>query len=258
MVDSYNTSCKHSIKNFQVNEYSLCVSCGAIVSENVFSVKPNRYFYPLEFSPSLTLQKMKNEMVTFSPELLEYFSESAYQSKRKTIIRYYKAFISRLKFKEKTYYLALNLLDSLYSLNNEMLAEKKFEWIAIGCLVIAVKYSELDPTIPDLSYFQTVFGENNHFNIEEVKLFEINCLKKLGYKLNFINPYQFLTLFISHGIVFSNEYTSSVDYKNALTVYSTVYELMDYTLHSKYFYNFRSKLSYLLSFTHCLFLYFVS
>ena len=104
------------------------------------------------------------------------------------------------QFRSQTFYLACFYFDFILRANKEI----KIENAAIGSLLLASKYDELDSNIPDLFQFQSV-GNNIFMTIEDIRISEVSCLTFLNYKLNYFTAYHFINHFFSNGIVFADD-----------------------------------------------------
>ena len=97
-------------------------------------------------------------------------------------------------------------LDNINSLNNYVL-------LSLACLVIASKFNEKDPHVPDLNSFIRVYNQYSKFyfvfSISELMKAEVNILKILEYKLNYYSLYQFITFFFTNGILFEKNMRDS-------------------------------------------------
>ena len=97
-------------------------------------------------------------------------------------------------------------MDNAYKLNNYVL-------LSLACLVIASKFNEKDPHVPDLNSFIRVYNKNSKFyyilSINELMKAEVNVLKILKYKLNYYSLYQFVIFFFANGILFEKNFQDS-------------------------------------------------
>jgi hypothetical protein len=97
--------------------------------------------YENDISPFEIYENIKNEInknTNKSNNDLTTVNDKDYLSKRKTIIKFYKSFIRRLKYQDKTFYLAVFLMDLIIRTKNEFY-EIKIESIGLGCLISAGK-----------------------------------------------------------------------------------------------------------------------
>jgi hypothetical protein len=74
-----------------------------------------------------------------------------YQRDRSHMINIINAINNKLKFKQQTIYLVINYLDIIFNMGVSYEAEK--ELYAVCCLMIAAKFEENDPDIPNVNYF---------------------------------------------------------------------------------------------------------
>ena len=97
-------------------------------------------------------------------------------------------------------------IDNNYTLNNYVL-------LSLACLVIASKFNEKDPHVPDLNSFLRLYNQYTKFyfifSLNELMRAEVNVLKILKYKLNYYSLYQFITFFFSNGILFEKNMKDS-------------------------------------------------
>jgi hypothetical protein len=91
----------------------------------------------------------------------------------------------------------------------------------------------LDVSIPDLTYFQQVF-ESSFFRIDEIRRYEIYCLKNLQYKLNFVTSFDIIKHFLTNGIIFDEDFRSEdkKEFKHFSRIYEFLYEILDFTIQS--------------------------
>ena len=91
-------------------------------------------------------------------------------------------------------------IDHNYMLNNYVL-------LSLACLVIASKFNEKDPHVPDLNSFLRLYNQYTKFyfifSLNELMRAEVNVLQILKYKLNYYSLYQFITFFFSNGVLFA-------------------------------------------------------
>ena len=89
--------------------------------------------------------------------------------------------------------------NTIYKINNYVL-------LSLACLVIASKYNEKDPHVPDLNGFLRVYNRCSKFyfifSISDLMKAEVIVLKALKYKLNYSSLYQYVIFFFSNGILF--------------------------------------------------------
>jgi hypothetical protein len=257
MTESYYFNCKH--EQYQSEDY--CHKCGGIFisMKNIYALKPNKYKLCIEISPKEIFEQMKLNSNLQNHNIIPFEKtnnisdntpnkkSTSYSNKRKLILKRIKNMINKFKFKDRTFHLTIYLMD--YIIYRCITAEDKgiiSDHIAIGCLALSsknniynylVKFNEMDPTIPDLSFFQIMF-ENIYYKMAEIKSFELFCLRKLNSKLDYITPLNFIQIFISNGILFSEDIKIAKENKNCFEInnFSRIYvfvnEIIDFTMES--------------------------
>lgn len=76
--------------------------------------------------------------------------------------------------------------------------------------IILAKFNET--IVPVLNGLET------NYNLEELRQYETTCLKLLEYRLQYYTAYDCLMLFLSNGIIYSNE--TEIDFINLQEVYN--------------------------------------
>ena len=96
--------------------------------------------------------------------------------------------------------------DNFYKINHYVL-------LSLACLVIASKFNEKDPHVPDLNSFLRIYTKFSKFyfvfTLNELMKAEVNVLKILKYKLNYFSLYQFIIFFFANGILFEKNIRDS-------------------------------------------------
>ncbi len=113
----------------------------------------------------------------------------------------------KLDFNSQTFFLSLLFMDKIFSLENLKIEnENDYYLYSLCCLIIASKFNENDPHIPDLNSYIKIFNEVSkiqfNFSRDEIRNGEVIILRLLKYKLNYYSIYHFLVFFFVHGIVF--------------------------------------------------------
>ena len=98
-------------------------------------------------------------------------------------------------------------MDKIFSLENLTIEnENDYYLYSLCCLIIASKFNENDPHIPDLNSYNKIFNEVSkfqyNFSRDEIRNGEVIILNLLKYKLNYYSIYHFLVFFFVHGIIF--------------------------------------------------------
>ena len=153
-----------------------------------------------------------------------------YFEKRKEIKTLIKNMNTCLDNNSSTFFLALFYMDLIfenYSLENIMIDSRNeliissnnfykinhYVLLSLACLVIASKFNEKDPHVPDLNSFLRIYNKYSKFyfifSLNELMKAEVNVLKILKYKLNYFSLYQFITFFFANGILFEKNIRDS-------------------------------------------------
>ena len=226
-----NSNCFHKLIN---KEY--CQTCGAIFYQNEFLSKHIKYNYPCELSPITLCQEMisSNSLIPLNTYNSSKNKTKIYFEKRKEIKTLLKNMNTSLDNNSSTYFLALlysDLIFQNYSLEEIFLTNntisrynlssssqkifpvKQCLLIAVCCLIVASKFNEKDPHVPDLNSFIRIYNQNSKFyfifSLDELRDTEVKILKLLKYKLNFYSLYQFITFFFANGILFQKNLSQS-------------------------------------------------
>ena len=98
-------------------------------------------------------------------------------------------------------------MDKIFSLENLQIEnENDYYLYSLCCLIIASKFNENDPHIPDLNFYIKIYNEITKFQFnftrDEIRNGEVIILTLLKYKLNFYSIYHFIVFFFVHGIIF--------------------------------------------------------
>ena len=140
---------------------------------------------------------------------------SYYFSKRRKLITIIKDIHNYLNFNKDTFYSAVYYMDIV---SNKLIEESfenfetyDFKNLAISCLILSSKFTDNDPNIPNVKLY--LYDKNNKNNqnilkekIDNLKEFEIKCLNKLSYKLNYSNVFSFLKMFYCYGFIFKIDF----------------------------------------------------
>lgn len=235
MEDTSYILCQH--KTYMGENF--CHKCGGIFIPNINqAIKPRRYNTKIEMPVYSTNKQMMNDYELTQKLIQKTATSNEYIYNRKEVIKQFRFLIERLKFHEETFHSALFMTDLIMTKNPEL----PYEHVAIGCLSLAVKFIEIDTTIPDLSYLQIIF-RSKKYSIRQIKNFELRFIRLLNYNVNYVTPYKFLRLLLTEGIVFPTDFqqdkedlnnTKDVnDLKKILCVYNYAEEILKRTIESK-------------------------
>jgi hypothetical protein len=100
---------------------------------------------------------MRENTVDFTSKDAKPQSTSVYIQRRKYLIEIIRLLNETLKFRSQTIYQAIYYMDIIHFKSHTIIPS--FELIAICCLIIAAKFSENDPDIPDPQIPDNIFKE---------------------------------------------------------------------------------------------------
>ena len=124
---------------------------------------------------------------------------------RSTLIDLIKKVSKALGFKSQTFFLSIYYLDIIIIETTEVLVFNNYTSLALACLVVASKYCENDPNVPQLPYFIRVYnhivGNKDPIPISELIYNEVKICKILNYKLQYYTIYDYNSFFFGHGIL---------------------------------------------------------
>ena len=149
-----------------------------------------------------------------------------YFEKRKEIKTLIKNMNTCLDNNSSTFFLALFYMDLIFEnypiedimvdftiLSENLYKIKYYVLLSLACFVIASKFNEKDPHVPDLNSFLRIYNKYSKFyflfSLKELMVAEVNVLKILNYKLNYFSLYQFITFFFANGILFEKNIRNS-------------------------------------------------
>ena len=191
-----------------------CEKCSVIYSNEIKCLKHQKYNYKIELSPSEIGKRMyENTIDNYKNNNFEKI-DKVYINSRKNLISLIHKISTRMNFKSQTYFLAIYLLDIIFSNEEsiELINNKKvnYDKLSLSCLLISSKYCENDPIIPDLTSYIKAFDISNfyiqHITIDELLEYEVLSLQLLKYKLNYYTIYDFISFFFCHGIIVQEQF----------------------------------------------------
>ena len=147
-----------------------------------------------------------------------------YKENRKTIIRTINMINTSLENSSQTFFLALYYMDLIfinpnfeetfksYFENNENdlkieINKKDLYMICLACLIIATKYNENDPHVPNIISFINLLSYYSRdmykYQLDDIRKAEVFVLKAIEYKLNYFSIYHYFSFFFTHGFLFN-------------------------------------------------------
>ena len=179
-----------------------------------------------------------------------------YFKSRKEIKNLLKLINASLENNSQTFYLALYYMDLVFTNKNFIESYNKFYFsenqdnpsnreylmFSLACLIIASKYNENDPHIPNIISFTNLCSFHSkslyNFKVEELFVAEIFILKLLEYKLNYYTLYHYVVFFFAHGLFFldnKKKYDQKVIKKILENIYIHSREILDIFLDDEKF-----------------------
>ncbi len=132
-----------------------------------------------------------------------------YKERRGYLLYLIRNINSKLDFNSQTFFLALYFMDKIFSLEKFTIEnENDYILYSLCCLIIASKFNENDPHIPDINSYIKVCSNMTKYqcilNLEDIRKGEVYILNLLQFKLNFYSIYHFIVFFFTHGIILEN------------------------------------------------------
>ena len=164
--------------------------------------------YKSEIPPKIIFEEMKDCFYDFYKKNKKMNSNiliKDYLQIRNSLINMLKKISDKLGFKSQTYFLSIYYMDIIITENNEIIIFHNYTSLALACLVIASKYCENDPNVPELPYFIRIYNsivENKHsIAISDLIYNEVKICKILKYKLHYYTIYDYNSFLFGHGIL---------------------------------------------------------
>jgi len=164
--------------------------------------------YKSEIPPKIIFEEMKNCFYDFFKKNRKMNSNiliKDYFQIRNSLINMLKKVSDKLGFKSQTYFLSIYYMDIIITENNEIIIFHNYTSLALACLVIASKYCENDPNVPELPFFIRIYNsivENKHsIAISDLIYNEVKICKILKYRLHYYTIYDYNSFLFGHGIL---------------------------------------------------------
>ena len=207
---------------------SYCSICSILSYDNI----------PLLSIPSMTTKNLSLNPFEFKfkPYIFKINNQNSYQIKylqyRKNAINFLKIQSNFFSFPKIIFYKALYNLDFIY-LNNNLPVEM-IEKNSLICLYLTLKFNErcINNNLFDFTNFKS-----NILKIEFFKQSEILCLKCLDYDLGKYSTFDYINLFFSLGVIYSNKIKGNIDINK---LYYTCLNYLDYVIEDNNSLNFSS------------------
>ena len=195
-------------------------------------------------------------MINNNPKLEEQDFEInlLYIKNRKIVLHIIQMINIALDNTSQTFFLALYYMDLIFSSKNSILIFKLFYeerdddlktkisikdllMISLTCLIIASKYNENDPHVPNIISFIKLCSQYSYnkynFQMNEISKLEVVLIQFLKYKLNYYTIYHYFCFFFAHGFLFQkffkDETTKDKSNKNKILekIYIQSREIID-------------------------------
>ena len=143
-------------------------------------------------------------------------------SRKKIFRRIREYFISNL-IEYKIYFKTILLFDIISIENERIKLLNNFEEIALGALMLSIKFNYDENKMFSMKKFLKFYGEQN-YTLNDIIEIERKTLKIVHYFLNYTTPMCFLEFFILNGIIYNVDNLSQNDYHKIYTKTENVLE----------------------------------
>jgi len=179
--------------------------------QKVFSVKYKNFNYEPEIPPIENFNNMEKAIgyKTYYKRVKSNMSDF-YKKARVTCVKFIKKLVEEYRFSSRTFVAAVFYLDLIY-LNYDYyttLKEFKSEMMAVGCFLVAVKFVEIKPEVPNYRKIKMFTFKEVSYEMNEIRKYEDYVLKFLSFKLNFYTTFTIIEYLLSNGVIMSNEFHS--------------------------------------------------
>ena len=156
----------------------------------------------IELPPNEIFSLMKTNIYNYHRDKNNI--DKTYIIQRKSLIDLISKISTRMNFKSRTFYQAVNYLDIIFSEQKNI--NYNYNLLAAACLITSSKFCENVPLKPTFNRFIDIVNEeinNNESKVtkDDLFLYEIIICKILNYKLNYFTIYDFDFFFIGNGIL---------------------------------------------------------
>ena len=203
--------------------HSFCQKCGSIliksVNDNIYyTIKPIKKQKEIELDPVTIIKSMKKKTEENFPYIYNSYNNSLFlhnqknEEKLNIYLKHRKKLILKLQklfqifdFCDMTFFQCLFYLDT-YLRNDiyENMSEKMLLYNLVGYFLCSVKLGEKDICEPTLESFFNL-SKGIYLSPTKIAHYEELCLKRINYNIFIYSSYDWITQFISNGILFSNE-----------------------------------------------------
>ena len=205
-------------------EYSFCEKCGCILLKGQggiinYTLKAKQKRLPLDISPIDIIRHMKIKTEEDYPFINEEYNINKDDKNKERILRAINVYLKHRKmillklqklmktfdYCDMIFYQCLFYLDTYLSRDiTETTTEKKILYYLIGYFLCSVKFKEIDIYEPSLDSFYDL-SKGIYLSTDKIAYYEVLCLKTIQYNVFSYSAYDWLSQFISNGIIFDSE-----------------------------------------------------
>ena len=171
-------------------KYDFCSQCSSIQSDLLTTTTNSKK--RLEVNPKKILSLMREE-----DKNIQLVENATYLGERARLIGRIKEAANCLRFKLKSIFLAVRILDKI---SITLGTSTDLDLHALASLITAVKYIEIDNDIPSTRSFKNAW-KGCYFSCKEINAAEVEVLKRLNYILHIPTEIDFLTFYCGHGFL---------------------------------------------------------
>lgn len=205
-----------------------CAFCGSLyyITESsslvTSSIKPSNLYYIQEISQSEILIQMLSSI--HPQDTRNIYPDGEIDPIRKKIVVRMRNYFQKFKMSISSLYLAIYVMDIIL-LKEKITSQHKIEQVAIGSVLIAMKYTELYMNIVGIKQFQLSFEGASFYSCDQIRKFEIFCIKKINYQLNHVTFINIVQFFLTNGIILSTDINNNS--KPNMSIYFLIYQICD-------------------------------
>ena len=239
--------CFHLSKQIPIsNNAFFCSKCGILSYHNHNKVSHFTRASNIHISDSdalSTIDILKNFYIQHIKEIGTIpLIPDWYINIRKKVLNFINYLAKQFNASNQTYYQAIAFADEVFVRKNKNLSRqpKKIYLLAIGCFILAHKFIEIDKgrcIIEDKTFVKISQYLKIDFSINDLKKYEIKCIKTLQYNLNKQSIFDILKYIKYSGFVF--QYEIKANKKLINDIYKKVDELLqECILDSEFFFSY--------------------
>ncbi len=182
-----------------------CADCGScITKKNQKSIKSEQEKFPADFSPLehyKAILHAERARAKLDPEAPEY--PLPYLFNRASLVQKMLSTGKKLGQTISTMHLAVRYFDRTFSICQSGILPASYDLIALGCLVIAAKFDELDMNIPMMMDFICI--SKAPYSYENLRSIESELLTILEFDLMQPTVYICLKALLACGVVYDSD-----------------------------------------------------